>query len=92
MHFRVVPGEFLAGGGSSVVFLADGQTRTGDVALGLGRAERTQGATGRGILCRVRLRGLVAGETGVTVGQALAWDTAGREVTVLSSGASIAIR
>jgi hypothetical protein len=91
-YVDATPGEFLAQGASSVVFVADGQTRPGDVALGLGRLERTRGAEGQGILCRVRFRGLSIGRAVVSVGQALAWDAGGHEVTVLSSGASVVVR
>ena len=85
-------GDFLAQGGSSVVFFADGQSRPGDVAVAAGRVERTKGASGAGLLCRVRLRGTAAGATSVTVGRAKAWGVQGEELTVLSAGTSVVVR
>lgn len=87
-----VPGDFLTQGGSSVVFLADGRSRPGDVAIGVGRVSREVGASGSGLLCRVRLRGVGAGTTPVSVGQAKAWGTSGEEVTVRSVAASVVVR
>jgi hypothetical protein len=87
-----VPGDFLTQGGSSVVFLADGRSRPGDVAIGVGRVSREEGASGSGLLCRVRLRGVGAGTTPVSVGQAKAWGTSGEEVTVRSVAASVVVR
>jgi hypothetical protein len=86
------PGDFLTQGGSSVVFLADGSTRPGDVAVAAGRVERSQGATGSGLLCRVRLRGVAAGTTQVMVGQAKAWGVHGEELTVLPGGSAVSVR
>ena len=40
-------GDFLAQGGSSVVFFADGRTRPGDVAVAAGRVERGAGSERR---------------------------------------------
>jgi hypothetical protein len=86
------PGDFLAQGGSSVVFLADGVNRPGDVAVAAGRVERIQGATGTGLLCRIRLRGVGPGSTPVIVGQAKAWGTSGEELTVLTEGTTTVVR
>jgi len=85
------PGDFLTQGGSSIVFLADGRSRPGDVAVAAGRVEREQGASGAGLLCRVRFRGVGAGTTPVLVGQAKAWGTRGEELTVLSGGTNVAV-
>lgn len=85
-------GDFLTQGGSSVVFLADGQSRPGDVAIAAGRVSREQGASGSGLLCRVRFRGVRAGTTAVSVGQAKAWGTTGEVLTVRSSGTSVVVR
>jgi hypothetical protein len=86
------PGDFLTQGGSSVVFLADGRSRPGDVAIALGRVTREQGASGSGLLCRVHLRGASAGTAAVSVGQVKAWGPAGEELTVRSAGASVVVR
>jgi hypothetical protein len=86
-----VPGDFLTQGGSSVVFLADGRSRPGDVAVAAGRVEREQGARGAGLLCRVRFRGVGAGTTAVLVGQAKAWGTRGEELTVVAGGTNVAV-
>jgi hypothetical protein len=87
-----VTGDFLTQGGSSVVFLADGRSRPGDVAIAAGRVTREAGASGSGLLCRVRLRGVGAGTSAVAVGQAKAWGTAGEELPVRSVGATVVVR
>lgn len=84
-------GDFLTQGGSSVVFLADGRSRPGDVAIATGRVERENGARGEGLLCRVRFRGIGSGTTPVLVGQAKAWGTRGEELTVLGGGTNVAV-
>jgi hypothetical protein len=76
------PGDFLTRGGSSVVFLVDGTTRPGDVAIAAGRVERAHGAAGAGLLCRVKFRGIGAGTTPVLVGEAKAWGTRDEALTV----------
>ena len=85
------PGDFLAQGGSSVVFFADGRTRPGDVAVAAGRVERVQGATGAGLLCRVRFRGTGAGMTPVLVGRAKAWGVHGEELVVSGGGTNVVV-
>ncbi len=86
------PGNFLTQGGSSIVFLADGHSRPGDVAIAAGRVAREQGASGSGLLCRVRFRGVAAGTTAVSVAQAKAWGTSGEPLTVRSAGTTVAVR
>jgi hypothetical protein len=86
------PGDFLTQGGSSVVFLVDGQSRPGDVAIAAGRVERMEGARGAGLLCRVRFRGIGAGTTSVLVGQAKAWGNHGEELTVVTGGTTVSVR
>jgi len=86
------PGDFLAQGGSSVVFLADGSSRPGDVAVAAGRVEREHGASGAGLLSRVRLRGVGAGTTPILVGDAKVWGTRGEPLTVLAGGTSVVVR
>ena len=85
-------GDFLAQGGSSVVFFADGRTRPGDVAVAVGRVERVQGASGGGLLCRVRFRGTAAGTTPVLVGRAKAWGVHGEELQVTGGGTTAVVR
>jgi hypothetical protein len=84
-------GEFLAQGGSSVVFFADGRTHPGDVAVAAGRVERASGASGAGLLCRVRFRGTAAGTTPVVVGRAQAWGVDGQELLVTSAGTNVVV-
>jgi len=86
------PGDFLTKGGSSIVFFADGQSRPGDVAIAAGRVEREQGASGAGLLCRVRLRGVAVGATPVLVGRAKAWGARGEELTVVAGGTTVVVR
>ena len=86
------PGDFLSQGGSSIVFIADGQTRPGDVALAAGRVERERGASGAGLLCRVRFRGIGAGTTSVLVGDATVWGTRGEALTVHADGIDVVVR
>lgn len=86
------PGEFLTQGGSSVVFLAEGRSRPGDVAIALGRVAREHGASGSGLLCRVHFRGVAAGTTSMLVGQAKAWGIEGQELTVRSAGTTVVVR
>ena len=86
------PGDFLTQGGSSVVFIADGRSRPGEVAIAAGRVAREQGASGSGVLCRVRFRGVAAGTTAVSVAQAKAWGTSGEQLTVRSAGTTVAVR
>ena len=85
-------GDFLAQGGSSVVFFADGRTNPGDVAVAAGRVDRGQGASGAGLLCRVRLRGVAQGTTAVAVGRARAWGVGGDELVVSSAGTTAVVR
>ena len=87
-----VPGDFLTQAGSSVVFLADGRSRPGDVAIAAGRVTREPGASGSGLLCRVRFRAVGAGTTAVSVGQAKAWGAAGEALTVRSAGTTVVVR
>ncbi len=85
-------GDFLTQGGSSVVFFADGHSRPGDVAVAAGRVLREEGASGSGLLCRIRLRGVGSAATPVLVGRAKAWGTHGEELTVLTGGTTVVVR
>jgi hypothetical protein len=86
------PGDFLTLGGSSVVFLANGTTVPGEVAVAAGRVEREHGASGDGLLCRVRFRGISAGTTTVVVSEAHGWGTAGEALTVLAGRTDVVVR
>ena len=86
------PGEFLSQGGSSVVFLIDGSKVPGDVAVGIGRTERETGATGTGLLCRIRLRGVARGDTALAVVSAKAWDAHGEAVPVEANEGMASVR
>jgi hypothetical protein len=86
------PGDFLAQRGSSIVFLADGTTVPGDVAVAAGRTEREHGASGDGLLCRVRFRGIGAGTTAVVVSEAKGWGAGGEALTVLAGRTDIVVR
>lgn len=91
-YVDAAPGPFLTQGGSSVVFLADGATRPGDVALAVGRVDREAGASGSGLLCRVRLRGVGSGGSTVSVGAAQAWGVSSESVRVASRAASVTVQ
>jgi hypothetical protein len=86
------PGDFLAQGGSSIVFLSDGLSRPGDVAVAAGRVDRGQGAAGDGLLCRVHFRGIAAGTSPLTVAQAKAWGVHGETLKVVAGGTAVAVR
>jgi hypothetical protein len=86
------PGDFLTQGGSSIVFLADGTSRPGDVAVAAGRLEREHGASGAGLLCRVRFRGVGSGTTPIRVGEAKVWGTGGEALTVLAGRTDVVVR
>jgi hypothetical protein len=85
------PGNFLTQGGSSVVFLADGTSVPGDVAVAAGRVEREHGASGNGLLCRVRFRGIGAGTTSVVVSEAKGWGADGKALTILAGRADVVV-
>lgn len=86
------PGDFLTRGGSSIVFLADGTSVPGDVAVAAGRVEREHGASGNGLLCRVRFRGIGAGTTAVIVSEAKVWGAGGEALTVLGGRTDVVVR
>ncbi len=80
-------GDFLGRDGTGTVFLVNGHSRPGDVVVGIGRSNRSSGATGSGVLCRIRFEVLARGVTRVTVGDAMAWGDDGAPLAV--SGGSI---
>jgi len=62
------------------------------VAIAAGRVTREQGASGSGLLCRVRFRGVGAGASPVLVAQAKAWSTSGEQLIVRSTGTAVTVR
>jgi hypothetical protein len=66
-------------------------SRPGDVAVAAGRVEREHGASGAGLQCRVRFRGVAAGTTPIRVGEAKVWDTGGEALTVLGGRTDVVV-
>jgi hypothetical protein len=85
------PGDFLTQGGSSIVFFTDGTSRPGDVAVAAGRVEREHGASGAGLLCRLRFRAVGAGTSPIRVGEAKVWGTDGAALTVLGGRTDVVV-
>lgn len=87
------PGMFLSGGDSTVAFIADGSTVPGDVAVALGRTERSRGANGTGLLCRLRFAATATGKSFLSLREAMAWSVDGTTVPVqVTSGAVVEVR
>ena len=84
-------GDYMRGDGASTVFLVNGQSRPGDVVIGIGRADRSRGAGGRGTLCSVRFRVLAPGVSQVAIGAAMAWGADGSLLPVSGSAAEIQV-
>jgi len=82
-------GDFLSQDAGGIIFLANGQTRAGDVVIGIGRTNRSRGVTGRGTLCRVRFLGAAPGAAIVRIPQAMAWADSRAALPVLSETAHI---
>jgi hypothetical protein len=78
-----------AGGGT--VFLVNGRSRPGDVVIGIGRSDRSRGASGSGVLCSVRFQVLGAGEPRVTIGSAMAWGVDGSLLPVAAAATEIRV-
>jgi hypothetical protein len=85
-------GEFLTRDGGGVVFMANGTARPGDVAVGIGRTDRSAGIAGSGVLTRVRLRAVATGVTALRLERTLAWDARGNRLQVGVEGAGVAVR
>jgi len=85
------PGEFLARGMSSVVFLADAAGRHGEVAIAIGRTERSTGAEGNGLLCRVRLQASAPGQSDLVLLDPMVWDADGIRLEVMVSGSQVVV-
>jgi len=63
-----------------------------DVAVAAGRVERQRGASGTGLLCRLRFRGVGAGTTPVLVGDARVWGVRGEALTVQNGRTRVVVR
>ncbi|MBZ5639353.1 MAG: cohesin domain-containing protein [Acidobacteriia bacterium] len=85
-------GEFLGEDGSSIIFIVNGRARPGDVAIGIGRANREQGASGTGVLARIRFSALAPGETYLRLDRSVAWDAGGNRMEVSTVGVAVAVR
>jgi hypothetical protein len=72
--------------------MANGTTRPGDVAVGIGRTDRSTGIAGSGVLTRVRLRAVAAGATALRLERTLAWDARGNRLQIGVEGAGVAVR
>ena len=84
-------GDFMNRNGVSTVFLVNGQSRPGDVVIGIGRTGRSHGAGGRGILCLVRFKVLASGAARVAIGSAMAWGVGGSLLPVSTEAAEIQV-
>ena len=80
-------GDYLKGDGTGTVFLVNGLSRPGDVVIGIGRSNRSVGATGSGTLCRVRFEVIGRGATRVLIGEAMAWGDDGALLAVSGGSA-----
>jgi hypothetical protein len=85
-------GEFLARDGTSLVFLANGHSRSGEVALGIGRTDRIHGISGEGTLCSVRFIASAPGEATFEFRQAMAWGEAGASLSVETNSIMVRVR
>jgi hypothetical protein len=93
-HLRFIDaseGDFLKRDGAATLFLVNGLSRPGDVVIGIGRTDRSRGASGRGTLCAVRFEVIASGSTRVAIGQALAWAVDGSPIAVTAGGASLQV-
>jgi general secretion pathway protein D len=84
-------GDYMKQDGVATVFLVNGQSRPGDVLIGVGRTDRSRGAVGSGTLCRVRFEVRSAGAARLAIGSAMAWAVDGSLLPVTSSAAEIQI-
>jgi hypothetical protein len=84
-------GDYLRRDGGATVFLANGLSRPGDVIIGIGRTDRSRGARGSGILCRVRFEVLASGTARLAIGPAMAWSVDGSLLPVTTSAAEIQV-
>ncbi len=84
-------GDYMNRNGASTVFLVNGQSRSGDVVIGIGRTDRSHGAGGRGTLCSVRFDVLASGAARVAIGSAMAWGVDGSLLPVSTAAAEIQV-
>ena len=85
-------GEFLGRDGTGVVFIANGQSHPGDVAVGIGRTRRDLGISGAGVIARVQLKAIARGEAVLRLDRAMAWDSSGETVPVSTAGTAVVVR
>jgi hypothetical protein len=85
-------GGFLTADGSSVVFLVNADSRPGEVSIGIGRTDRGAGASGDGVLCRIRLMARSVGVSPLRIERAMAWAADGQSVSVVSAGSAIEVQ
>ena len=84
-------GDFMNRDGASTVFLVNGQSRPGDVVIGIGRTDRSHGSGGHGTLCLVRFKVLASGATTVAIGSAMAWGADGLLLPVSTGAAEVQV-
>ena len=84
-------GDYMKKDGGATVFLVNGQSRPGDVLIGVGRTDRSRGAVGSGTLCRVRFEARSAGTARLAIGSAMAWAVDGSLLPVTSGAAEIQV-
>lgn len=85
------PGEFLRQDAGQVVFLVNGTTRPGDVAVGIGRTDRKTGVSGTGVLARVHFACVAPGTATLTLSRALAWSDNGSLVPVTTGTTKVTV-
>ena len=84
-------GDYMKKDGGATVFMVNGRSRPGDVAIGIGRNDRTRGVVGSGTLCRVRFKVLAAGTARLAIGPAMAWTVDGTLLPVTTNAAEIRV-
>ncbi len=89
---NALQGEFLSQDGSPAIFIANGQARPGDVAVGIGRADRARGVAGSGVLARIRLMAVAPGETTLRFDRAMAWDSGGSRMEIVTLDLQVSVR
>jgi hypothetical protein len=84
-------GGFLQADGGAVVFVANGASRPGEVAIGVGRGNRARGIAGEGILCRVRFEAVRSGTASLGVLHGMAWTDDGRTLPVSAAPIQVVV-
>jgi len=85
-------GDYMKKDGGGTVFMVNGRSRPGDVAIGIGRKDRSRGVVGSGTLCRVRFEVLAPGTARLAIGPAMAWTIDGSLLPVTTNAAEIQVR